>query len=91
MNTIEALHNRLEHRRHRLVRVPTGECNRAFGFTRWLLATDSLLCLDKTLVGGEDWWGVLLGFLELGSAGGEFGDAGVQGGEVGVDIGRHLD
>ena len=48
------------------------------------MSTDSLLCLDKTLVGGEDWWRNLLGVLKL-------GDAGVQGGEFGVDIGRHLD
>ncbi len=36
-------------------------------------------------------WRILLGFLKLGGAGGEFGDAGVQGGEFGLDIGRHLD
>ena len=84
MNTIETLYNRLEHRCHRLIRVPTGKCNGAFDFSR-LSTLDTLLCLDKTLVGGDDWSGRnLLGLLEL-------GNAGVEGGEFGINGGRHLD
>jgi hypothetical protein len=44
-----------------------------------------LLCLVKTLMSGDGWRRRnLLGFLEL-------GDAGMQGGEFGIDSGRHLE